>query len=114
MSRAAVRAVEVINERAGRVVAAYTFDAGPNAVVYYLEEDGDKVVGAFKALLGGKGGWEGERGLAVNAAKEHGFEEKVAGTLREGVSRVILTGIGEGPVSVEEHLVDEKGNAVGT
>lgn len=114
VSRAAVRAVEVINERAGRVVAAYTFDAGPNAVVYYLEEDGEKVVGVFKALLGGKGGWEGERGLAVNAAEEHGFEEKVAGTLREGVSRVILTGIGEGPVSVEEHLMDEQGNAVGT
>jgi len=113
VSRAAVRAVEVINERAGRVVVAYTFDAGPNAVVYYLEENGDKVVGVFKALLGEKMGWEGERGVDVAAAKEYGFEEKVAGTLREGVSRVILTGIGEGPVSVEEHLVDEHGNAVG-
>ena len=33
--------------------------------------------------------------------------------LREGVSRVIMTGVGEGPVSVEEHLIDERGEPVG-
>lgn len=114
VSRAAVRAVEEINTRAGRVVAAYTFDAGPNAVVYYLEQNGDAVVGVFKALLGGKGGWEGERGAAVSAAKQHSLEEKTAKILQEGVSRVILTGIGEGPISVQDHLVDKQGNAVST
>ncbi|MCJ1244347.1 diphosphomevalonate decarboxylase [Trapelia coarctata] len=114
VSRAAVRAVEEINARAGRAVAAYTFDAGPNAVVYYMEENGDAVVGVFKALLGGKGGWDGERGAAVSAAKEHALEEKTAKILQEGVSRVILTGIGEGPISVQDHLVDEKGNAIGS
>lgn len=39
VSRAAIKTVEAINERAGRAVAAYTFDAGPNAVVYYLAEN---------------------------------------------------------------------------
>ena len=33
-------------------------------------------------------------------------------TLKEGVSRVILTGVGGDPVPVQEHLVDEKGEAV--
>ncbi len=32
--------------------------------------------------------------------------------LVNSVSRVILTGVGEGPVSVEEHLIDEKGEVV--
>ncbi|KAL8869441.1 MAG: hypothetical protein Q9198_007886, partial [Flavoplaca austrocitrina] len=30
VSRAAIKGVEAVNEKAGRIVAAYTFDAGPN------------------------------------------------------------------------------------
>ncbi|KAL8684611.1 MAG: hypothetical protein Q9224_006239, partial [Gallowayella concinna] len=48
VSRAAIKGVETVNEKAARVAAAYTFDAGPNCVVYYLEEDRDVVAGAFK------------------------------------------------------------------
>ncbi len=113
VSRAAIKGVEAVNARAGRVVAGYTFDAGPNCVVYYLQEDADAVAGAFKAVLGEKEGWEGEQGKEVKV--QEGVlpaEGKVVETLREGVSRVILTGVGEGPVSVEEHLIDEKGEVV--
>jgi diphosphomevalonate decarboxylase len=113
VSRAAIRAVEVVNEKAGKLVAAYTFDAGPNAVIYHLKENEEQVAGMFKALLGGKDGWSGERGTAIKAMEGAlPLDEKLAGMLREGVSRVILTGIGEGPVSVQDHLVDEQGNAV--
>ncbi|KAL8761309.1 MAG: hypothetical protein Q9184_002551 [Pyrenodesmia sp. 2 TL-2023] len=113
VSRAAIKGVEAVNARAGRVVAGYTFDAGPNCVVYYLEEDGDAVAGAFKGVLGGKEGWEGEQGKGVRVVEGVvGIEGQVAETLREGVSRVILTGVGEGPVSVEDHLIDEKGEVV--
>ncbi|KAI4123611.1 MAG: hypothetical protein LQ338_005182 [Usnochroma carphineum] len=111
VSRAAIRGVEIVNEKAGRVVAGYTFDAGPNCVVYYLEGRRDEVAGAFKSVLEGKEGWEGEQGRAVKA-KEGVLEGKVVEMLREGVSRVILTSVGEGPISVEEHLVDEKGEIV--
>ena len=113
VSRAAIRAVEDVNRRTGKVIAAYTFDAGPNAVIYYLEEHTDEVVGLFKALLDGKGGWEGERAVAVKAAEGPlQLDEKVSAVLREGVSRVILTGIGEGPVAVDDHLVDQHGEPI--
>ena len=114
VSRAAIKAVEYINDAAGKTIAAYTFDAGPNAVVYYLEEHEKEVAGLFKALLGDKDGWDGKRGGAVQANAEalSKVDEKTAAQLKEGVSRVILTGVGEGPISVTEHLVDEKGQAV--
>ena len=38
MSKSIVRLVHVINAHYGSIKAAYTFDAGPNAVIYCLEE----------------------------------------------------------------------------
>ena len=111
VSRAAIRAVEELNTRAGKVVAAYTFDAGPNAVIYHPEENRDLVAGSFKYLLAEKEGWDGERGTAVIAMEGVlSVDDKVAKMLRDGVSRVILTSIGEGPMTSQEHLVDDRGN----
>lgn len=112
ISRAAIRAVESINQRAGRTVAAYTFDAGPNAVIYYLEDDKDIVVGPFKATLGEKEGWTGDQGAAIKGGEIAAEDDRVMATLKSGVSRVILTSVGEGPISVEDHLIDENGKAV--
>ena len=113
VSRAAIRAVEQINDAAGKVVAAYTFDAGPNAVVYYLEENERAVAGVFKAVLGGIDGWQSGRGSGVQAfVGESPVKDTVAETLKSGVSKVILTGVGEGPVKVQEHLIDTHGQAV--
>jgi diphosphomevalonate decarboxylase len=117
VSRAAIKLVETINAAAGKIIAAYTFDAGPNAVIYYLEENEKEVAGLFKSLLGEKEGWAGKRGAAVEAnagaADKATTEAEVAvGLLKDGVSRIILTGVGEGPVKTEESLVNEKGEAV--
>ncbi|KAH7125125.1 GHMP kinase [Dendryphion nanum] len=117
VSRAAIKVVEAINKRAGKIVAAYTFDAGPNAVIYYEAENEKEVAGLFKGVLGDKDGWQGERGSAVqeNKEAEASAREEVGGAielLKEGVSRVILTGVGEGPVKTEESLIDGEGNVV--
>lgn len=110
VSRAAIRAVEGINARAGRVVAAYTFDAGPNCVVYFLEGSKGVVLGGLEGALGGKEGWEG--GEAGSGGDGENGEERVMSALRDGVSRIIMTSVGEGPVSVQDHLVDERGEVV--
>ncbi|KAM4056534.1 diphosphomevalonate decarboxylase [Hirsutella rhossiliensis] len=109
VSRAAIRAVEAINAAAGKTVAAYTFDAGPNCVVYYLDEDAAAILGAFSAVLGGVTGWKYGSAGTVSSVKLDGG---IASMLRDGVSRVIMTGVGEGPVKTEEHLVAEDGQPV--
>ncbi|KAK7728751.1 diphosphomevalonate decarboxylase, partial [Cytospora paraplurivora] len=100
VSRAAVRAVEKINQAAGRTVAAYTFDAGPNCVVYYLEKDQAAVVGTFNALLAETEGWKA-------AAKD--IKADVEVDLDETVVTNPETGVGEGPVKTDEMLVTEDG-----
>lgn len=108
-SRAAVRAVEQINEKAGKTIAAYTFDAGPNCVVYYLEEDAAAVEGTFYKVLSGTDGWKEQ---TKSLTSDIVFDEVIAEVLKGGVSRIIQTGVGEGPIKSEEHLVTETGEAV--
>ena len=110
VSRAAMRIVEGINDKAGGMIAAYTFDAGPNAVVYYLEKEGERVAGTFRKILGeGVEGWEGVYGEMIRARQEPGLDEKAVEVLEGGVSRVICTGVGGAPEKVDRHLVDEMG-----
>ena len=109
ISRMAIRVVEELNRVTGRKVAAYTFDAGPNAVIYYEEKDEALVLGTLKAVgLDGVDGWV-PKGETVKAQLPEGFDERLGDALKEGVSRVILTGVGEGPISVKEHLVGKDG-----
>ena len=108
VSWAAIKAVEAINE--GGVKAAYTFDAGPNAVVYYQEVDAAVVEGRFRHVLGEKEGWS--PGVKASEAGLGEGNVYATETLKNGVSRVIMTRVGDGPISVQEHLVDENGEPV--
>lgn len=130
VSRAAIQAVQAINEKEGRLVAAYTFDAGPNAVVYYEQGMRETVLGGFRSAVGEKEGWGGRtpgqkgkdeetktKSSAVeppsknNPEKIDTEDEKPYTTiLRNGIKRVIHTSVGDGPVSVQDHLIDEEGN----
>ncbi|KAI0136747.1 GHMP kinase [Xylariales sp. AK1849] len=106
VSRAAVRAVETINVAAGKTIAAYTFDAGPNAVIYYLEEESEAILGTFFPLLEGTDGW---KDAAKGFKSSVPLDEAVSSTLKGGVSRVIMTGVGEGPARTDVFLVSEDG-----
>lgn len=108
-SRAAIRAVEAVNAQAGRTVAAYTYDAGPNAVIYFLEQDYATVVGAFYRFLSGVSGW---KDAAAQAKSTVEIPDNIADILKDGVGRVIQTSVGEGPQKTDEFLVDEQGQAV--
>ena len=112
VSRAAMNAVERINRKAGELICAYTFDAGPNAVIYYLEENASKVAGVIRFILPQVSGWDGEYAASIKPNHQGGLESKTVMTLKSGVSRVICTGVGEGPIKVDNHLVDETGRAI--
>ena len=111
VSRAAIRAVEEINEQAGRKIAAYTFDAGPNAVIYYQKADEDAVLRTFLPILRQKEDW-GNTNTKTDGPGP--ASPQVVEALEAGVSRVILTSVGEGPISVQEHLIDDEGKPVNT
>ena len=111
VSRAAVRAVEALNKSAGKIIAAYTFDAGPNAVIYHLLEHARIVVGTFRALVGQAAGW-GEEDPSNEVSDVGSMDGNTRSMLADGISRVIYTSVGEGPVKVDDHLVDEKGEPV--
>lgn len=106
VSKAAIRVVEDINKKAGKIIAAYTFDAGPNAVIYYDEENTIAVAGALKSVLGELNGWQDRE---LEAQSTEGIDAKAIQALRDGVARVILTSVGEGPIRTEESLISTSG-----
>lgn len=113
VSRAAIRLVHDLNRAAAKTICAYTFDAGPNAVIYYLEKESDSVLGTFKAILTNAAeGWDGVFGAKIKdlaGVPLQNLDPRPVEVLRNGINRVILTSVGEGPVKMNEHLVSETG-----
>ena len=100
-SRAAIKLVEHIN--AEKVVCAYTFDAGPNAVIYYLEESEELVLSHVKSAVGD---------LIDTSYQPKPVPSTIKDALKAGITRVILTKIGPGPQSTERALLSESGELV--
>ena len=107
-SRGIIRLVEELNRVAGKVVAAYTFDAGPNAVIYYLQENEHLVMALLKTCFEGVPGLENVNGDSQVLGEE--FNDLLVQAVKGGVSRVILTQLGSGPEKVtNKSLIDETG-----
>jgi len=103
-------------EAGGTVKAAYTYDAGPNAVIYAPEENMKEIVGLilayfpqaqpFKDVFGLFAGSQAQGALPV------GFNEAVAKKFEVGaVKNLIHTRVGDGPrkLGAEEALLNAEG-----
>jgi len=91
-----------LNTLEGRAVGAYTFGTGLNAVVCYREKDEEKVpgfLGCYFALEAAE--WAGK--YAKVAPK--GDYNRHLEVRKDGVSRVILTRVGEGPTRTNNTLI---------
>ena len=112
-SKQIIQFVHLLNQHMGKTVVAYTFDAGPNAVLYVLESDVDLVLRALVPLM------KDVRPPAhpyVNqvfgmGASEAGVE--IAKSMNsfgaDSIKRIIYTGVGDGPKEVTDSLLDASG-----
>ncbi|GAA5834998.1 hypothetical protein JCM11251_000133 [Rhodosporidiobolus azoricus] len=107
VSRAIIQVVEELNrasvERGEGLKAAYTYDAGPNAVLYVQEKDVNEVLGAVMHFFPQSDESFPDpfkTGVSPEGADKlpEGFNDKVAVVHEQGaVARVIHTKVGGGP-----------------
>ncbi|SGZ57420.1 CIC11C00000000004 [Sungouiella intermedia] len=105
-SKKIIKLVHKLNEQEGKIIAAYTFDAGPNAVIYYEEKNENKVLGLIYKYFKLVPGWDKVSNQVVD------FEDSAIEfdtDAYKGVSRIILTKIGSGPQETSQTLVNEQG-----
>ncbi|ODV66372.1 Diphosphomevalonate decarboxylase [Hyphopichia burtonii NRRL Y-1933] len=104
-SKKIIKLIHALNEQEGKIIAAYTFDAGPNAVVYYEEENESKVLGLLYKFFNKVTGWD-----KIDSSKLITDTDIVTDPeIYKGVSRIILTKVGDGPQDTEESLVNDQG-----
>ncbi len=103
-------------ETTGKLKAAYTYDAGPNAVIYTPKENVKEIVQMIVKYFPQKDAFKDVFGLfgteSVQGAVIKGFNEAVAKPFEVGaVKGLIHTRVGDGPriLSAEESLLGPDG-----
>lgn len=113
-SKKIIKLCHLINEFYDEIIVAYTFDAGPNAVLYYLKENESKLFAFIYKLFHLNYGWENKFNMNQLDNFLNIFENEISNklsspldyNLHEGITRVILTQVGPGPQDTEECLID--------
>lgn len=113
-SKKIIKLCHQINAFYNETVVAYTFDAGPNAVLYYLKENEHKLFAFIYRTFNKVSGWETKfssdelaqfiKHFDTTVAEDLDFE--IDDELYQGVSKVILTQVGPGPQPTDECLID--------
>ena len=103
-------------ETTGKLKAAYTYDAGPNAVIYTPKENVKEIVQMIIKYFPQKDAFKDVFGLfgaeAVQGAVVEGFNEAVAKPFEAGaVKGLIHTKVGDGPrvLSADDSLLGHDG-----
>lgn len=105
-SKKIIKLVHLLNEQERKIIAAYTFDAGPNAVIYYEQQNEKKVLGLIHKYFHQVSGWE-KVADEVSTFEDSTIEFDTQ--VYKGVSKIILTKIGPGPQETSQSLVNEQG-----
>lgn len=101
-SKKIIKLVHKINELNNETIVAYTFDAGPNAVLYYESHNEDKVLSGLTPYFLTIPGFK-----APQTVTEYELSNFI--TEIKGVSKIISTKVGDGPKEVESSLINESG-----
>lgn len=115
ISKRIIKLCHLINDFYNEIVVAYTFDAGPNAVLYYLKENESKLFAFIYKIFGKVPGWEPKFSKKDLEGFTSDFTSKVSKNLDfeldddlyKGVTKVILTQVGPGPQPTDECLIDK-------
>lgn len=117
VSRALIALVEELNRanitKTGHLLAGYTFDAGPNCVIYALEENMGKIIQAVQKYFPTEAEFSDPFGLLKSGEKGvEGFNSDWSTPWDKGsVKSLIHTRVGDGPrrLGQEESLLNEDG-----
>lgn len=109
-----IRLLTTYNEIHGSIKGAYTFDAGPNAVVYALSSDIPHILSLvlhyFKPLDTEKCYLRGLSSSFSPQSVPKDVLDRIAMEPQSGLLRYIIhTKVGEGPVTMETTLLNERG-----
>lgn len=103
VSNRIITLIHAFNRVSKRVRAAYTYDAGPNACLFCLKKDLPELL-SFVNFYFPRDGVKQEE---VILGKEfQNFGEKMV----NGIQDILKTTVGPGPLIVQDHLMNEKGD----
>lgn len=114
ISKKIIKLCHLINDFYNEIIVAYTFDAGPNAVLYYLQENESRLFAFIYKIFQKNQGWNSKFSDKQLGEFVSDFDTKIKGKLTfeideelyKGVTRVILTQVGPGPQETSECLID--------